>query len=107
MPPKCLLDIYRNVSAMYHLPDTATVYRMITETEAIIAEIPGFIDDTTDTSITSNKSLKEAFSGRFKLFSVAEKLVKNETINAIKITINSLLMDMFFIASLQHFNLCL
>ena len=34
MPPKCLLDIYRNVSEIYHLPDTATVYRMVTETDA-------------------------------------------------------------------------
>jgi hypothetical protein len=33
MPPKCLLDIYRNVSTLYHLPDTATVYRMVTETD--------------------------------------------------------------------------
>lgn len=34
MTPKCLLDIYRNVSALYHLPDKATVYRMVTETDA-------------------------------------------------------------------------
>ena len=33
MPPKCLLDIYRNVSALYHLSDSATVYRMVTETD--------------------------------------------------------------------------
>jgi hypothetical protein len=33
MPPKCLLDTYRSVSALYHLPDTATVYRMVTETD--------------------------------------------------------------------------
>jgi hypothetical protein len=33
MPPKCLLDIYRNVSALYHLSDTGTVYRMVTETD--------------------------------------------------------------------------
>jgi hypothetical protein len=34
MPPKCLLDIYRNVSILYHLPDTGSVYRMVTETDA-------------------------------------------------------------------------